>query len=256
MSLEATLWAWDLEVPPVTKLVLLAIADYCGADQTAWPSYETLSKRTKLDRRTIIRHCKNLEKLGHITIHKRKIKKDTNASNVYELHLAEQYINRSRGSVSQSLGSVSQSLGGSVRESPKPTNIEPPNESKRSKARKRSLTYSDLFNKFWSNYPKKINKPKAFDNFEKLTAEEQMMAIEGAIRYSEHIDQLAKLKASGADVLVPTYKYPQGWISDRRWEDVLELPKAAHSANNAGSGHVLEEKYGNEAWGVNEDGTF
>jgi DNA-binding MarR family transcriptional regulator len=87
MSLEATLWAWDLDIQPVTKLVLLAIADYCGADQTAWPSYETISKRTRLDRRTIIRHCKKLEQLGLISIHKRKIKKDVNASNVYKLHV-------------------------------------------------------------------------------------------------------------------------------------------------------------------------
>ena len=139
MSLEATLWAWDLDIQPVTKLVLLAIADYCGSEQTAWPSYETISKRTGLDRRTIIRHCKVLEEAGHISINKRKIEKTKNCSNLYQLHVSEQYLNRKRVSVSQSQGSDTQSvnsdslplgsdtlpLSGRGTESPKPTNIEP-----------------------------------------------------------------------------------------------------------------------------------
>lgn len=142
MSLEATLWAWDLDIQPVTKLVLLAIADYCGSEQTAWPSYETISKRTGLDRRTIIRHCKALEEAGHISINKRKIEKTKNCSNLYQLHVSEQYLNRKRVSVSQSqgrgtqsvnsdslpLGSDSLPLSGRGTESPKPTNIEPNKE--------------------------------------------------------------------------------------------------------------------------------
>lgn len=67
MSVEATSWAWKARVgKSSSKLVLLSLADRCGADMTAWPSIETLSRDTELDRKTVIKAIQHLEEIGLI----------------------------------------------------------------------------------------------------------------------------------------------------------------------------------------------
>lgn len=128
---------------------------------------------------------------------------------------------------------------------------------KKKKAQKRtSPSYSAEFESFWSGYPLKKGKLKAYQEFNKLSTTDQEEAIEGAVKYASHLEQLKKVRARGEDVLVPAFKYAQGWITGRRWEDVLELPETAQNANKAVSSHILEDKFGNEAWGVNADGSF
>lgn len=56
MSVKNMTWAWDLDMPPVEKLVLLAIADHTNdQDNTCWPSFTHLQKKTGLSRPTISR---------------------------------------------------------------------------------------------------------------------------------------------------------------------------------------------------------
>ncbi len=67
MSLDASIWAWKQNVgKSSSKLVLLALADRSGADNTAWPSIESISRDTELDRKTIINCISHLESIGLI----------------------------------------------------------------------------------------------------------------------------------------------------------------------------------------------
>ena len=118
MSAKATFWAWEISLPSPTKLILLSLANYANDQDQAWPSYETLANSCGMDRRTIMRHCKKLEQYGYISIVKRRINKDQNASNIYQLNIERVVTESHQGSDRESQGSV--------RESPKP-NKEPNN---------------------------------------------------------------------------------------------------------------------------------
>ncbi|HCQ9866789.1 TPA: helix-turn-helix domain-containing protein [Acinetobacter baumannii] len=63
MSLDATVWAWRVELPqikggskkPMKRLVLLSLADRAGEDHCCYPSVSRLSKDTGMDRKTIFK---------------------------------------------------------------------------------------------------------------------------------------------------------------------------------------------------------
>ncbi|MFV5661096.1 helix-turn-helix domain-containing protein [Acinetobacter pittii] len=63
MSLDATVWAWKVELPqikggskkPMKRLVLLSLADRAGEDHCCYPSVSRLSKDTGMDRKTIFK---------------------------------------------------------------------------------------------------------------------------------------------------------------------------------------------------------
>ncbi|AXI04360.1 helix-turn-helix domain-containing protein [Aquirhabdus parva] len=54
MSVDATVWAWNVPVfSSSERLVLLALADRAGEENTCWPSAERLEKDTHLDIKTV-----------------------------------------------------------------------------------------------------------------------------------------------------------------------------------------------------------
>lgn len=67
MSIKAIGWAWEQRVQPITKLVLLALAD-CSHPLTGatFPSIEHIQKVTGLCRRSVIAHLAILAKSGLI----------------------------------------------------------------------------------------------------------------------------------------------------------------------------------------------
>lgn len=67
MSLDASIWAWKQRpLRPSFKLLLLALADRAGHDDTTWPSKAALAYDTGLDRKTIIEGLQILQQLGFI----------------------------------------------------------------------------------------------------------------------------------------------------------------------------------------------
>jgi hypothetical protein len=85
--------------------------------------------------------------------------------------------------------------------------------------------YPADFEDFWKAYPAKVAKKSAFEAFKKAKKQASAeMITNGARRYAEW---LRKKQAQRADYPA---KYPQGWLSDSRWEDVLEDVKAPVTA--------------------------
>ena len=76
---------------------------------------------------------------------------------------------------------------------------------------------SDLFNKFWTAYPKHIAKQSAVKAFEKLKPDEKLLeAMLKAIARQKESKQWEK----DGGAFIP---YPATWLNQRRWED--ELPQ-------------------------------
>jgi hypothetical protein len=73
--------AWDADLPPMEKLVLLALAD-CANDQgMCWPSAATLGRKSGQGERTVRRCIQSLIAKGHISQRQR-----TGTSPVYGVH--------------------------------------------------------------------------------------------------------------------------------------------------------------------------
>ena len=76
---------------------------------------------------------------------------------------------------------------------------------------------SDLFNQFWSAYPKHIAKQSAVKAFEKLKPDEKLLeAMLKAIEMQKESKQWEK----DGGAFIP---YPATWLNQHRWED--ELPQ-------------------------------
>jgi len=70
VSLKAMNWVWDHSPAVGTELlVLLAIADNADdAGANAYPSTDTLARKTRLDTRTVQRVIRRLEERGHVVV--------------------------------------------------------------------------------------------------------------------------------------------------------------------------------------------
>ena len=78
--------------------------------------------------------------------------------------------------------------------------------------------YDDLFAQFWSTYPKKVAKQKAYRAFCKLKPTSQLLGIilDDVSRRSK-TDQWKK---DGGQYI----PYPTSYLNDRRWEDEVSVP--------------------------------
>ena len=73
------------------KLVLLAISDHLGSNDTAWPSVPRLMRRCGAGRNTVLRGLKELEDIGAIKVHR-----PAGGSNRYQIQIAWLQSNQSQ----------------------------------------------------------------------------------------------------------------------------------------------------------------
>lgn len=88
---------------------------------------------------------------------------------------------------------------------------------KRATARRKPST--EQFERFWAAYPLRKGKPKALERFMVLTPEQAEQAIIAAQGYA------AECVAKGIEDRYR--KWPQGWLSERRFEDEISDPNEA-----------------------------
>lgn len=67
MSVRVMTKAWDADLPPMEKLVLLAIADCANDEGAAWPSASTIAKKSGQGERTVRRSIRALIEKGHLS---------------------------------------------------------------------------------------------------------------------------------------------------------------------------------------------
>lgn len=91
-----------------------------------------------------------------------------------------------------------------------------PNKNRKEKEKNRK-EYMLKFEKFWSEYPKKVGKPKAEAAFEKLNVDDMLLEkMLNAIKIAKNTEQWQIEKGK----FIP---YPASWINGRRWEDELDV---------------------------------
>ena len=77
----------DTSLPPTETLLLLALADYADERGRCWPSKETLSRRSRVSKRTVDKYIKRLSESGWLWIEEHGGRK----SNCYTLNTEKIY---------------------------------------------------------------------------------------------------------------------------------------------------------------------
>lgn len=87
MSIKCMNWAWNIELQPAVKLVLLKLADRANDDGECWPGQDTVAASCSMSERSVMRHIASLEALGCLSVDRRKGEDGRRETNVYHLNL-------------------------------------------------------------------------------------------------------------------------------------------------------------------------
>jgi hypothetical protein len=220
MSIEIMNAVWrESKSDGRARLVLLAIADHQG-EIGAWPSIKRLASMVNSSERSVQRDIQHLQKIGELRVEFQNAPTGGQyKSNRYFVTLP------STSGVTELDSGVTDSASG-VTAGGVQTLIEPllePNNAQ-----------DDLFKEFWDNYPKKIDKAKAF------------RAFKSALKRAKFEDILAGAIAYRNDSTRDTdfTKYPATWLNADAWENAANLPEVK-AANHA---RRLKEKEQSDAF--------
>ena len=238
MSFKSMVEAFEAKVGnPARKLVLLKLADQANDNGLCWPSYQTIASACEVDRRTVIRHIKQLEKDGFLRVEK-TYNKDAgkNYSNRYHLTIANgvkkplvSEDHRPSDKLSPPL--VSEDHHPSVKLSPEPINepisIEPIIESITN-----DVVISDVvvsippsFEDFWNLYNKKVGKTKCADKWEKISKSDKELIMKNLPDYLSSIQDKQY------------QKHPLTYLNNESWLDEV-ITRQPNQLAIKGNNHV------------------
>ena len=91
MSIKAINWAWDQQLPPNAKLILMAIADAADEEGNCWPKIKTIAKKCGVSQRTVQRALKDFISNNFISVTARYSHEGRQVSNNYRLSYLNPY---------------------------------------------------------------------------------------------------------------------------------------------------------------------
>lgn len=210
MSVDATRWAWSVEINNSTKrLVLLSLADRAGEEHTCFPSTKRVVKDTCLDRKTVLKAITELIEDGFIL--------DTgerkgNGVRVLKLigvlgrenEIYPKKITSPKIGTSAEIGITTDPKIGTATDPKIGTQ-----NLKENLKRNLTIDIENQFNKFWSIVPNKDGKATARKSFEK------------ALKKKSVDDLIAAYKAniSYCDSVKRFYRNPSTWLNQEGWDD-------------------------------------
>ena len=180
------------------RLVLLAIADHQG-EIGAWPSISTLAKMVNSSERSVQRDIQHLQAIGELQVEVQNAPTKTQyKSNLYWVTLPG--VTESQSGVTDSAVRgdtvVVQNLNRTITE---------PSKAQTEK----------MFDEFWTSYPRKLDKAKAF------------RAFRSALKRAKFEDILAGVIVYRNDPKRdPDFtKYPATWLNNDAWENAATTPE-------------------------------
>lgn len=89
MSLKAMNWAWTIRLPPVPKLVLMALADEADDSGFCFASHRRVAMKCSISDRTVRRMLSALQAAGYLSVEARYRGDRSQSSNGYRLAVAD-----------------------------------------------------------------------------------------------------------------------------------------------------------------------
>ena len=190
MSFQAMAWAVKQNTKsPVSKLVLLMIANYADEKGEAYPSQDHLAKLCQCTRVSVNKHVKELERSKYLSI--RKTKNGMFGYNTYTLNLG--LVNNIDKGLVNNINLVSKEYLYNTQD-----------------------IQNNLFEHFWKNCPRKIAKKKTksiYNNLIKQKEVSENQLITAMDRYSDSVK----------DTETAFIVHPVTWLNQGRWEDKIEV---------------------------------
>ena len=206
------------DLPHVSKLVLICMADYADSNGECWPSFQTIANRSDITRRHVIRVVDGLEKAGYLTkVSVRPYKPTTYRICVRTSDVVMSLVTEETLVTARSLGSDSTVTSTSdTAMSPEPP-IEPPKN-----------RHIHGFDDFWALYPNKKAKRDCQKAWEKIvTDDDTFKAIMRAL--PSHVRSDSWKKEGGKYI-----PYPAKWLRQGMWEDEISNPSRSPRLVTAG----------------------
>lgn len=188
------------------RLTLLAIADHQG-EMGAWPSIATLAKAVNASPRSVKRDIQYLQEIGELIV------ENQNAPTAGQYKTNRYWVNLPGVTALTPLSSsgVTNRASGVTDEVIRGDTVGTQNNINHYKKH-----IEELFDEFWSAYPQKQDKAKAFKAFQK------------ALKRAKFEDILAGVVAYRNDPRRnPDYtKFPATWLNNDSWENAAVTPEA------------------------------
>lgn len=212
----------DKDLDVVAKAFYAYICSYAGAGDTAFPGMDKICSDLGVSRQRLERHRKALVEKGYITINKIKDNKGRFDRNEYR-------INKELVPMLQN-----PTMDEPTMDEPTTDNVTTNNNTfnnnsfnnTNSNINTHTQQLADDFETFWSIYPKKVDKKKAFDKFKvKLKKHDFDTILKGAASYAKvmQLNNTDKQYIKGAAVFLNNENY---------LDDQSELLKTNVQANN------------------------
>lgn len=203
---------FDSELNTSAKIVGLAIARYWRPDKLCYPSISTLTADCSLSKPSVIAAIKALKNAGLIKIKKGELKYLTSLQNFYELVGVGDGKDDSKDNGKDNSKSNGKTNGKIIL--PEIREIREVREDNKKNITKK-VSYSDDFEKWWNEYPRKVSKLDAEKCFSKILKDEKATfdeLMEGVRRYAWH----CRCEKTETQYI----KHPSTWLNQGCWCDV------------------------------------
>lgn len=240
MSVKAMTWAWEQDLKPGPKFVLVALADHSDGQGICWPGHELIAEKCGLSRQTVLEHVAMLERDGYVISEHSRDGRGRHAKARYFLQLGRlstqpsglasatptPVVTMSGNPTRLHVGISGSTMSGfpvPIKDEPKaiePTTPTPPCLFDVGKA-----DVERWFERvFWPRYPKHVRKSKALS--ELLAQRPDQVTLDAIAEGLEH-----RLKAEAAarnrNAWFRAWPDPHRWLKagDRCWEDRFDVPR-------------------------------
>lgn len=235
MSVDATRWAWKVDVSSSTKrLVLLALADRAGEEHTCYPSAVRMTKDTNLNRKTVLTAINDLIKDGLVLDTGERKGNGVRVLKLVGVHGREnethpKKLTDTKNGTSAEIGMASSTEIGMTTDTK--NGIQ---NLKGNLTKNLTKNYSEAFEKFWSEYPsckRKGTRDVASKTFKKYEKDfELIMKVLSLFKVDE-----MWTKNAGQFISAPSV-----WLNAQHW-------KAEYWLNLIGQDVVTESQQVNNA---------
>tara|TARA_R110000782_G_scaffold184722_2_gene275047 strand:+ start:583 stop:1221 length:639 start_codon:yes stop_codon:yes gene_type:complete len=209
MSIECLNQAIKTEgLTPTKKLILIILANYADEKGTCYPSYSHIAKIVGLsDTKNIKRIISELEQRGLLRIQNRKKENGGFTSNLYHMTMGRG-VETHRSTIEDTKGA----------ETPRERVLTPPN----TKDDTKTNTYSESFEQFWKEYPRKLGKHQASVSFGKYDDKHYKKIIYAAKVFAQE-------NLTTEERFIP---HATTWLNQQRYLDYLDKTLKNKNLNN------------------------
>ena len=202
---------YDPELPAAAKILYAEISSLTSERGYCYATNRYFMELYGMSESTLQRHLRKLEQRGCIVIHDgdggSKIRK------IYAgVNPLAQTPRKNEGGPLQKCGGSPRKNEGDIKKESKKEDQNPP---KAPKGAAGEIWDPEAFERFWKLYPKKKDKAKAIQEWNKLKADRKLMRKMSAALGAQMASEEWRRDNGRA---IP---YPCRWLSHRRWEDEL-----------------------------------